>query len=561
MIPLHWHDEIDSTSDWAAREIAAVPPSAPFAVASLSQNKGRGQRQRSWSSEPGNLHLSIVLPANFLAERPGAQGRAQLPQRVGVFIARWLAREFACPIAVKWPNDLLCFGRKVGGILCETSIQGTQLGPIVIGVGINLVRAPTLGNGEPAATTLVAVAGAHGPSTARLLNIAELAQRARMSELGPNVREVAQMLAHDFVSSLADSAHGATSSPADGLSRDVLALTPLALGWWFRRSPPEPAAFFRLNGVAGDGALLLEPLEDSAAVVRVSSADQSGADGFRPVFQVRCGEASSVCALLTADVGNSRIKLAIWKAPTDEKPIREIAAGPDEDSALTKFIALAKAEHGCRVTFGVSVNPVRAARLTSLLEAADIACEILPKRRCLSVGDYPTTQLGADRLAGIEGALADFESRDGRTVQGQVVVSVGTATTIDLLAGREHRGGWIIPGPRLALQCLAQGTAELPDFARAEIDPGTAPGISTATAMQRGSLLFTVAAIARSVRELSNHPVLTEKGSTNAAVRVLVTGGDGEQVARVLAADGVWTEWRPHLIHSGARAMALGGAP
>jgi BirA family transcriptional regulator, biotin operon repressor / biotin---[acetyl-CoA-carboxylase] ligase len=102
------------------------------------QTKGRGRRGRCWVSPEGNLHLSIIL-------RPDVP-----PMRAGetAFVAA-LASADACKslapnsnIRCKWPNDILVDGRKVGGLLVESSILAGRIEWLVVGVGINLASHP-----------------------------------------------------------------------------------------------------------------------------------------------------------------------------------------------------------------------------------------------------------------------------------------------------------------------------------------------------------------------------------------------------------------------------------
>lgn len=112
----------------------------------LEQTAGRGSRGRSWSSSPGSLSLSVLL-------RPDAPaaGVAQWPLLAGVAMAEALARflpEASAPM-LKWPNDLLLGGRKLGGILVESAADRRGcIDWLVIGFGANLAEAPP---GVPAA--------------------------------------------------------------------------------------------------------------------------------------------------------------------------------------------------------------------------------------------------------------------------------------------------------------------------------------------------------------------------------------------------------------------------
>jgi BirA family biotin operon repressor/biotin-[acetyl-CoA-carboxylase] ligase len=58
------------------------------------------------------------------------------------------------PVQLKWPNDVLVAGRKLGGILCEARWHGAALGWVVIGLGLNVANAPPAGVRVPAAALI-----------------------------------------------------------------------------------------------------------------------------------------------------------------------------------------------------------------------------------------------------------------------------------------------------------------------------------------------------------------------------------------------------------------------
>jgi BirA family transcriptional regulator, biotin operon repressor / biotin---[acetyl-CoA-carboxylase] ligase len=134
---VHYFHSVHSTSD-VARELGAAGAVAGTAVLAEEQTAGRGRSGRRWSSSPGvGLWLSLVA-------RPGPEADlATLPLHVGVAIARaidpWAEHE---PVLVKWPNDLLIGGLKMGGILCEGAWSGARLDHVVVGIGLNLLQDP-----------------------------------------------------------------------------------------------------------------------------------------------------------------------------------------------------------------------------------------------------------------------------------------------------------------------------------------------------------------------------------------------------------------------------------
>lgn len=123
------HAEIGSTND---RALAWAREGAPHGalVTADAQTAGRGRLGRVWASPPGGLYASVVLRPDARAGF-GAIGLAVgLGLREG--LARWLPQT-----SLKWPNDLLCGGRKLGGVLCEARWYAGAA-DIVAGFGINV---------------------------------------------------------------------------------------------------------------------------------------------------------------------------------------------------------------------------------------------------------------------------------------------------------------------------------------------------------------------------------------------------------------------------------------
>ncbi|HEX2095687.1 MAG TPA: biotin--[acetyl-CoA-carboxylase] ligase [Longimicrobiaceae bacterium] len=134
---LHLFERVGSTND-AARALAEEGVPAGTAVLAEEQTAGRGRGGRRWVSAPGlGIWLSMVLRP-FELPSPGL-----LPLRMGIAAAAVL-EPFARPgaVQVKWPNDLLVAGRKLGGILCEGSWESAAPAFVVAGIGINAGHLP-----------------------------------------------------------------------------------------------------------------------------------------------------------------------------------------------------------------------------------------------------------------------------------------------------------------------------------------------------------------------------------------------------------------------------------
>jgi BirA family transcriptional regulator, biotin operon repressor / biotin---[acetyl-CoA-carboxylase] ligase len=100
-------------------------------VLAASQSAGRGRMGRPWISVSGNLHATWIGPAGV----EGA-GTALTPLAAGLAVARAL-EDLGLSAAIKWPNDVLVSGRKVAGILTETSGTWT-----LTGIGVNTCWCP-----------------------------------------------------------------------------------------------------------------------------------------------------------------------------------------------------------------------------------------------------------------------------------------------------------------------------------------------------------------------------------------------------------------------------------
>lgn len=135
-------DETGSTNQ-ALMEAAFGPDAAPpRLLAAARQTAGRGRRGRAWLSPEGrSVALSIAFEHRALREPPPVG----VPVAVGVAAAQALLR-WAPDVRLKWPNDLLRAGGKLGGILveCRRSLaagttDGAAIERIVVGIGVNLL--------------------------------------------------------------------------------------------------------------------------------------------------------------------------------------------------------------------------------------------------------------------------------------------------------------------------------------------------------------------------------------------------------------------------------------
>jgi len=125
--------EIGSTNDAAMAAGRAGEPEG-LAILANRQESGRGRLGRTWSSLSDlGIYTSILL-------RPPVPPllASLLTLMAGLATAEAIEAVGQVTPALKWPNDVLCGGRKVAGILTEMATMGQQIGHVVVGVGINV---------------------------------------------------------------------------------------------------------------------------------------------------------------------------------------------------------------------------------------------------------------------------------------------------------------------------------------------------------------------------------------------------------------------------------------
>ncbi|MBE9539782.1 MAG: bifunctional biotin--[acetyl-CoA-carboxylase] ligase/biotin operon repressor BirA [Proteobacteria bacterium] len=126
-------EAVDSTNAEALRKIEQGAGAGVVCTAE-QQTAGRGRRGRAWVSPYArNLYLSIV--GEFTQ---GAAALEGLSLAAGVAVARALEKSGVPQVQLKWPNDILLGGAKLGGILLEMVGDAAGSCQVVVGVGVNV---------------------------------------------------------------------------------------------------------------------------------------------------------------------------------------------------------------------------------------------------------------------------------------------------------------------------------------------------------------------------------------------------------------------------------------
>ncbi|MBL8862677.1 MAG: type III pantothenate kinase [Planctomycetes bacterium] len=184
---------------------------------------------------------------------------------------------------------------------------------------------------------------------------------------------------------------------------------------------------------------------------------------------------------LTADLGNSRLKLCVWSLVGDPRVVAR-ASLESAPGAGARAAAFARATSGIGLC---ALSSVAGAALEhevrgALSEALQRPVHLAPPAGLVLDVRAPE-RVGPDRVYAARGALALASGAPGL-----VVVDAGTALTVDALdvRGRRFLGGAIAPGPALLARALAQHTARLP-----HVEPAVgarALGRDTESALQAG---------------------------------------------------------------------------
>jgi len=199
---------------------------------------------------------------------------------------------------------------------------------------------------------------------------------------------------------------------------------------------------------------------------------------------------------LAIDIGNSTMKLAIYKA---DKLINYLVRNPKSfnpnmlDNSKPSAAAIS------------SVVPSDTKKISqSIGEHFKISPYIIHQESKLNINiDYDNpASLGIDRICSAEGAVKlsnDLPGNDNR--KGILVIDFGTATTINFIGGKNtFSGGIILPGFRLMVNALSRNTAQLPEITIQNYS--TFIGKNTKAAIASGIINSTISLIEKTMENL-----------------------------------------------------------
>jgi BirA family biotin operon repressor/biotin-[acetyl-CoA-carboxylase] ligase len=141
------YDTLESTNKLAFELALNNKINERHVITAKVQSKGRGRYDRIWESKAGNLYFSLLLRPKISIEKiPHFSLLAinALHLAVKKMIADYGINLPQITLQNKWPNDLLLNGKKIAGMLLESSVNQQRVEFIIIGIGLNLNCHPAI---------------------------------------------------------------------------------------------------------------------------------------------------------------------------------------------------------------------------------------------------------------------------------------------------------------------------------------------------------------------------------------------------------------------------------
>jgi len=136
---IYYFPEIDSTNNYAQRLAQEGAPEGTIVITDF-QTMGKGRLDRTWeSSKDLNILMSVILRPKLKIEQVVKITLATTEILI-VSLEKFLTRlkEANLNFSVKWPNDVLANGKKIAGILTESTLREKDIIYIIVGIGLNV---------------------------------------------------------------------------------------------------------------------------------------------------------------------------------------------------------------------------------------------------------------------------------------------------------------------------------------------------------------------------------------------------------------------------------------
>jgi len=123
-------ESVASTNE-VAKQYATGNQQEGVVIVADKQTHGRGRHNRTWVSPEGGIYFSVLLRPSF------HEYLSLFPLLAAVSVASTLESYDLQP-SIKWPNDVHLQGKKIAGILVESSLQGKKVDYVIVGIGLNV---------------------------------------------------------------------------------------------------------------------------------------------------------------------------------------------------------------------------------------------------------------------------------------------------------------------------------------------------------------------------------------------------------------------------------------
>ena len=133
---VYYFDSIDSTQNFAMK-IASNDKENGTVIISKKQTVGRGRMKRKWKSPTGGIWMSIIIHPKF-----DVSYTTLVPIATSLALCMAIEKILKIKPELKWPNDVTLKGKKVAGVLVDTSIISNEIENMVLGIGINFKIKP-----------------------------------------------------------------------------------------------------------------------------------------------------------------------------------------------------------------------------------------------------------------------------------------------------------------------------------------------------------------------------------------------------------------------------------
>ena len=127
-----YFDSVKSTQDFAYELLKDSDDFYPSVIISDFQTGGKGRKGPNWASPIGGIWMSLALETNLKAHE-----LFRILILVTKLLCQTLESHTKLNTMVKWPNDILVNGKKVGGILLDAEVESDRIKQVIIGIGMN----------------------------------------------------------------------------------------------------------------------------------------------------------------------------------------------------------------------------------------------------------------------------------------------------------------------------------------------------------------------------------------------------------------------------------------